>query len=216
MRVLFSSVSIVATLAACLISSAQASPIYEEASPFARTDNFAIRLGSASLGLNVIAGYRSIDGKNFYHDDSSPKLSNSAGPFGFFTPTGESGSDARPLSFNSFGSLSSSRGGVGSPGSFGGGGNEGVSLGFGGAQTGFGVGSGSSLKGLNPLELAYTNLGTDRGGFPALGEAGGSVGKVETSATPLPPAWTLMLIGLAGFGYAAFRLRSRSAGLIAA
>jgi hypothetical protein len=26
------------------------------------------------LGLNVIAGYRTLDGKDFYHDDSSPKL----------------------------------------------------------------------------------------------------------------------------------------------
>jgi hypothetical protein len=210
MRVLFSSVSVAAALVASLISSAQASPIYEEASPFAGTDNFVIRLGSASLGVNVIAGYRSIDGNNFYHDDSSPKLSNGAGPLGFFTPTGESGSDARPtLSFNSFGSLSSNRGGVGSSGSFGGGGNEGVGLGFGGAQTGFGVGSGSSLKGLNPLELAYTNLGTDRGGFPALGDAGGGVGKVETSATPLPPAWTMMLIGIASFGFVAYRRKPK-------
>jgi hypothetical protein len=35
------------------------------------------------------------------------------------------------------------------------------------------------------------------------------------SATPLPPTWTMMLIGLAGFGFAAYRRKSKPA-LIAA
>jgi hypothetical protein len=202
MRVLFSSVSVAAIMVASLISSAQASPIYEEASLFARTDHFAIRLGSASLGLNVIAGYRTLDGKNFYHDDSSPKLSNSAGPIGFFA-AGDSGRNARPpLSFNSFGSLSSNHGSIGSAGSFGGSGN-----GFGGAQNSFGMGGGSPLKGLNPLELAYTVLSADHGGFQEFGDGGGK--KADVSATPLPPSWTLMLIGLAGFGFVAYRRKPK-------
>ena len=31
---------------------------------------------------------------------------------------------------------------------------------------------------------------------------------LQISQTPLPPAWTMMLIGLAGFGFAAYRLKS--------
>ena len=208
MRVLFSSVSVATALAAGLISSAQASPIYPEPSTSGRTENLAIRSSAGLWGSAVIDGYRTIDGKNFYHDDASPKLgngsgptlSNGAGPLGFFA---SESNDARLPFSNSSGSLSSNRGSMGSAGSFGGGGNS-VSPGFVGPQSGFGAGGSSPLKGLNPLNSAYATLTADHGGFPEISEGGG--GKAEVSSTPLPPAWTLMLLGLAGFGFVARRL----------
>jgi hypothetical protein len=39
---------------------------------------------------------------------------------------------------------------------------------------------------------------------------------LQISQTPLPPAWTMMLIGLAGFGFAAYRLKSNPTARMAA
>jgi hypothetical protein len=35
--------------------------------------------------------------------------------------------------------------------------------------------------------------------------------ETQVAATPLPPAWTMMLIGLAGFGFVAYRRKSKPA-----
>ena len=196
-----------AFIAAVLVSSfslAQANPIYSEPSLSARTGHLALRFGSGLWGVGVIDGYRTIDGKNLYHEDSSPKLSNRIAFPGVFATSGYIGGDSRPIvSFNSSGS-SSANPGKGGYGTFGSGGNDGFS--FGGAQSGTGGGvSGSSLKGVNPLEFAYTNLNDGHGGLQEFGEGGG--GKAEISATPLPSSWTLMLIGLGAFGLIARRQR---------
>jgi hypothetical protein len=37
----------------------------------------------------------------------------------------------------------------------------------------------------------------------------GSIGSISASATPLPPSWTLMLIGLAGAGFVAHRRKGK-------
>jgi hypothetical protein len=143
---------------------------------------------------------KSIDGKDLYHDDSSPQLSNGAAFPGVLATSGSIGGDPRPIvSFNS----SRSNSGNGGYGNFGSGGNDGFS--FGSAETGTGGGGGSSLKGVNSLEFAYTNLNAGHGGFQEFGEGGG--GKAEASATPLPSSWTLMLIGLGAFGLIARRQR---------
>jgi hypothetical protein len=39
---------------------------------------------------------------------------------------------------------------------------------------------------------------------------------VEVSTTPLPPTWTMMLIGLAGIGFVAYRRKSKQALMAAA
>ena len=36
------------------------------------------------------------------------------------------------------------------------------------------------------------------------------------SATPLPPSWTMMLIGLAGFGFVAYRRQKQNTAIAAA
>jgi hypothetical protein len=41
-------------------------------------------------------------------------------------------------------------------------------------------------------------------------------GTLSIAATPLPPSWTMMLIGLAGIGFMAYRQKSRSALMMAA
>ena len=186
----------------------QASMLYAEPGPAARPHSFSFRYGAGSLGTIILDGYRTLDGKNFYHDDAaSSKIM--AQPSGIFGAVGESTSNSQPTtSFNPFGTTSSNSGNHGSSIGFGGG-KESFSLSSNGGKGSFGIGGGSSLKGLNPLNLAFTNL-TDQGGFQGLGDAGGGVGKVEASATPLPPAWTLMLIGLGGFGWVAQRLQRKS------
>jgi hypothetical protein len=63
-----------------------------------------------------------------------------------------------------------------------------------------------SLKGFN-LDLGMLGLGYV---FADLGNAGlDSIGTISASATPLPPSWTIMLIGLAGAGFLAYRRKSK-------
>ena len=177
--------------------------MHVEPDPFKSTSNFALRPGSATLGLVVIEGYRTVDGKNFYNDDARPKVG-SAG-FGVFATTPEGNADSRvAFSFIPSGSNSSFHGsfGGGDGGGIGGGGGGGSS-GSGTSRSGVTFGVGPSLTGLNPLQLGYTSLANSGG--PELSEGGG--GRSEVSATPLPPSWTLMLIGLVGFGFMAHRLR---------
>jgi hypothetical protein len=182
--------------------------LYAEPGPAARPDSFSFRYAAGSSGAVILEGYRTLDGKNFYHDDAASSKTPER-PIGIFSAVGESTGDSRPTtSFNPFSMTSSNSGNTGSGVSFGGG-KESFSLSSNGAKGSFGFGGGSSLKGLSPLDLAFTNL-TDHSGFQGLGDAGGGAGKVEASATPLPPAWTMMLIGLGGFGWVAQRLQRKS------
>jgi len=189
MRILGGPVSFAAALVA-IFSSAHASQIYQEPNPFAKTEGFALKFGSAPWGIPVIEGFRTIDGKSFYHDDSSTKLRDSAALF--VAAAGFSSDDSRPtFSSNSFGSNFSSPGGFGSA-SFFGGGNEGTGPGGGAAPTTGGAGGAASM-GLNPFESAYTNLGADYGGL-------GGDGKGEVSVTPLPDTLPLFASGLVLIG----------------
>jgi hypothetical protein len=204
MRALAGSIFAAGTFTAILVSAAQASSMHVEPDPFKPTQNFALRPGSATFGLMIIEGYRTVDGKNFYNDDSRPKAS-SAGLAGFFATTPDGNADARAaFSFISSGSASLYHGsfGGGDSGGVGGGGAGGS--GSGASRSGFSVGAGPSLNGLNPLQLGYTSLANSGG--PELSDGGG--GRSEVSATPLPPSWTLMLIGLVGFGFMDHRLRT--------
>jgi hypothetical protein len=201
MRALAGSIFAAGTFTAILVSAAQASSMHVEPDPFKPTQNFALRPGSATFGLMIIEGYRTVDGKNFYNDDSQPRASGLAG---FFATTPDGNADARAaFSFSSPGSTSFYHGGFGGGEGGGGGGGGGGNSGSGASRNGFSVGGGPSLNGLNPLQLGYTSLANSGG--PELSEGGG--GRSEVSATPLPPSWTLMLIGLVGFGFMAHRLR---------
>jgi hypothetical protein len=67
-----------------------------------------------------------------------------------------------------------------------------------------------------PGSLVGFSGGTiDSGGVYTTNGFGYSNFSGTISATPLPPTWTMMLIGLAGFGFAAYRRKSKPA-LIAA
>ena len=59
--------------------------------------------------------------------------------------------------------------------------------------------------GLNNVQLAFDETMSAGEGFSF------DYSTASVSATPLPPAWTMMLIGLAGFGFAAHRWKSKPA-----
>jgi hypothetical protein len=58
--------------------------------------------------------------------------------------------------------------------------------------------------GLNNIQLAFNETMSGGEGFSF------SYGTASLSATPLPPTWTMMLIGLAGFGLVAYRRKGRT------
>jgi hypothetical protein len=60
--------------------------------------------------------------------------------------------------------------------------------------------------GLNNIQLAFNESMSSGEGFSFNYAAAGGV-----SATPLPPTWTMMLIGLAGFGFVAYRRQRKEA-----
>jgi hypothetical protein len=203
MRFLFSSILVAMAGAAPLASPAQASMVYAEPTSSAPTDSFSLKLSAGSLGAAIFDGFRTLDGKNFYIDYSSPN-SRPAFP-GAFSVAGGSNSQA-------FGATSSYPG------------NNGAVIGFGGGREGFGPGSGGSkessnfgfdggrgssfgggaLNGLNPLSFAFASLGENR-----MDDRGGGGEKAAVSATPLPSTWTMMLIGFGCFGLIAQRLRKK-------
>jgi len=47
------------------------------------------------------------------------------------------------------------------------------------------------------------------GGYSFIGPGDFSLGTFSASATPLPPTWTMMLIGLAGVGFMLYRRKGR-------
>jgi hypothetical protein len=59
---------------------------------------------------------------------------------------------------------------------------------------------------LGTLGLGYIFTDSINPGLSSIGTISASSG---VSATPLPPSWTLMLIGLAGFGFVAYRRQKK-------
>ena len=190
-----------------LASPVQASMFYAESGPTARPDTFSFKYSSGLWGAVILDGYRTLDGKNFYHDDAPSKTV--AQTHGAFNTVGASPAGSRPTSFNPSGVTFSDFGKTGA-----GFGSGSESFGFGGGSSS-GSGGGLSSKGTNPLNFAYLNLQAGPGALPGGGDAGGSIGKVEASATPLPPAWTMMLIGLGCLGFIAFRRQRKESGFAA-
>jgi hypothetical protein len=73
-------------------------------------------------------------------------------------------------------------------------------------QAGYGPVTGTGVFALNQFQDVPTSNG------PLSLNSSSDVSFSSTSfATPLPPAWTMMLIGLAGFGFIAYRRQSKSA-----
>jgi hypothetical protein len=142
MRFLLSFVLSAVAGAMSLAPSAQASMVYPEP-----TDTLSVKFDAGSLGGVIFDGHRTLDGKNFYKDDSSSRSNKSAAFSGVFSAVGDNNSEWRPaVSSNPFGSTSSS------PGTFGfgfgfGGGTESFSLTFDGGKGSISLGGGSSSKG---------------------------------------------------------------------
>lgn len=200
MRFLFSSMLLAVASSMSLAPCAQASMVNPDS-----TDTLSLKFGAGSFGGLVFDGHRTLDGKNFYKDDSSSR-SNKTAPFsGVFSAVSDNNNDGLHA-----GSSNSPSSGPetfsSSPGVGGGTGNFNAT--FEGGKGSIDSGGGSNAKGMNPFELAYLNLKADhddskglgRDGFPGLGDGGGGGEKGPVSATPLPPAWTLMLMGLGFFG----------------
>jgi hypothetical protein len=61
--------------------------------------------------------------------------------------------------------------------------------------------------GLNNIQLAFNETMSGGEGFSF------DYGTASVSATPLPPTWTMMLIGLAGFGFVAYRRQRKGTAL---
>jgi len=96
MRALLGSVFVASAVAGSLFSAAQASPMFVETGP--GTERFAVRPGSTTMGMVIIDGYRTLDGRNFYHDESSRKLDGGGALSSFFRASDEKG-DLRPALF---------------------------------------------------------------------------------------------------------------------
>jgi hypothetical protein len=158
--------------------------------------------GSPASGLSfILDGYLSLDGQNFYEDDFSLKLNNNLIFSGTFNLGGgsNSGSQANVYS-NPFGaSLSNPT-------------NNGTGIGWNGGRETFSFAGLPLNVGLNTLTFAYLSLNdANHAGFQGLGDEGWGVEQVKVSATPLPATWTMMLIGLAGFGFVTYRRKSKPA-----
>lgn len=197
MRFLFCSILVAS--AASLASPAEASMIYSESTSSAPAGSFSLKLSAGSSGAAIFDGFRTLDGKNFYVDDASPK--NRPAFSGAFSVVGGSNSQA-------FGANSSN---TGNNGAVIGVGREGFSLGSGDGKEssnfGFAGGRGSSfggvtLNGSNPLSFAFASLGDNR-----MDDRGWGGQKADVSATPLPPTWTMILVGFGCFGLITQRLR---------
>jgi len=59
--------------------------------------------------------------------------------------------------------------------------------------------------GFNNIQLSFSEMMSGGEGFSF------NFASASVSATPLPPAWTMMLIGIAGFGFLRRRYRSAAA-----
>jgi hypothetical protein len=67
------------------------------------------------------------------------------------------------------------------------------------------------LGSLNGFSLDLGTLGLGYAFADLINPNLSSTGTISASATPLPPSWTLMLIGLAGAGFVAYRRKSKPA-----
>jgi hypothetical protein len=81
------------------------------------------------------------------------------------------------------------------------------------ANTLGGVGNDNQYGYIDPV-ISFTDP-TNPNGYSLIFSPGVGNDAPSASATPLPATWTMMLIGLAGFGFMSFRRRSEPAALMA-
>ena len=175
----------------------------------ATDQSLALNFNSASAaeGLSfIVDGYRSLDGKNAYEDDFSLKLNNQLVFLGTFNLGGGSNSGSQAnVYFNPFGASFSNPT------------NNGTGIGWNGGKELISFAGVPLNVGLNSLTFAYTSLsGLGYAGYQGLGDEGWGVEKVQVSATPLPPSWTMLILGLGGFGYVAHRWQKKGNAVAAA
>jgi hypothetical protein len=92
MRVWFNSALAGLPFAALLASSADASMICAGPDPTDRSISLNFSSGSAPSGVAFFDDFRTVDGKNFYADDFSPRLNNKKMFSGAFNLAGDSNS----------------------------------------------------------------------------------------------------------------------------
>jgi hypothetical protein len=198
MRFLFSSMLVATVGLTSLASPVQAGMLYAEHS----SDSFSLRYGSGSMGTVILDGFRTLDGRNFYLDESSPSLNSRATFSEVFSVVGGSNGEARGTTSSN---PSNNSAGIGfGGGNIFGGGKENSNFSFDGGK-GSGSFGGVSLRGSDPLAFVLTSMGDNR-----LDDRGRGVEKAGVSATPLPPTWTMMLIGLGCFGLVMQRLTKKT------
>jgi PEP-CTERM motif-containing protein len=197
MRFLFGSMLVATVGLTSLASPVQASMLYAEPG----SDSFSFRYGSGSMGTVILDGFRTLDGKNFYLDESSPSLNGRATFSDVFSVVGGNGEARGTTSSNP----SNNSAGIGfGGGNIFGGGKENSNFSFDGGKGSRSFG-GVSLRGSDPLASVLTSMGDNR-----LDDRGRGVEKADVSATPLPATWTMMLIGLGCFGLVMQRLRKKT------
>jgi hypothetical protein len=175
---------------------------------------FSFNFGSGALvfGPVIFDSYRSLDGKNFYLDDSSPRSSDGKifpGAFNFGLAESPVEPFSKPFAADLLNFTRSGAGGAfaGAPGSLGGPFSQGGSGGL--SQAGM-KSSFFSQAGLD------SNRSGDHDGFQLLGGGSFDPGRSNVSATPLPPAWSMLLIGLGCFGMIISRRQRKKSALAGA
>jgi hypothetical protein len=190
--------------AVLLVSSAHAGTISAGPDP-SRPFSFNFGSGAHVFGPVIFDSYRSLDGKNFYLDESS----GSSGRRLHFSALSPGSNQSSATMFSKPFSADFARNGGGFANSGGGGGSGGGSGSAGGfsSQSGSAANSGgSSQSGMKSSIFSQAVLsGIDRDSLPPIG--GSNPDPSGASATPLPPAWTMLLIGLGCIGMAASRRR---------
>jgi hypothetical protein len=193
--------------ATLLFSAAHAGTVSVGPSPD-RPFSFNFGSGARVFGPVIFDGYRSLDGKNFYLDDSSPGMNEGKILPGLFDagPAGSSAESSSKPFTASLADFARNGGGVGAfaaaPGSVG------SSQGGSGGSLAGGTKSSFFLQ----AALEGNRSGEAGNGLPLLAGGKGDPGPSNVSATPLPPAWTLLLLGLGCFGMIASRRQPKLSG----
>jgi hypothetical protein len=162
-------------------------------SPGSVSTNFnALSAGSGSIAFQI-AGYRSLDGNNFYRDNFSLFVNNVLAFAGTFD-LGGGGSNLVTFVLPGFSSFLVNPTSTGAPTWNGGTADIVAPIVF--------------LAGLNTLRFEYASPGFPFAGPQGLGDEGWGINTVTvTSAVPEPSTWAMMLFGFAGLAYATRRRR---------
>ena len=148
--------------------------------------------GDGSIAFQI-AGYRSLDGNNFYRDNFSLFVNNSLAFAGTFD-LGGGGSNLVTFVLPGFSSFLVNPTSTGTPTWNGGIANIGAPIVF--------------EVGLNTLRFEYDSPGSPFAGRQGLGDEGWGINTVKvTSAVPEPSTWAMMIVGFIGVSLAVKRRR---------